>query len=348
VVSFVVLTSGDDVKTSLVTGATGFIGRRLVAALQQRGANVRVLVRDMAKVSQLWQDSVAGYYGDMVKPETLTGTCEDVDTVFHLAGYAHAIGIPASEAKELHQRITVEGTRALLAAASRAGVKRFIYLSSVKAMGEGDAACLDESSPAAPETYYGSARLTAERLVLAAGSEHGLHVCNLRLPLVYGRDNNGNLARMIAAIDRGWFPPLPEVNNKRSMVHVDDVVQAMLLAASMPAARGQTYLVTDDRIYSTRQIYMWICAALNRPIPGWMIPLGLLKLGARLGDLIESLRGRPFVLNSDALEKLLDSAWYNSAKIRRELGFQSRQNLETALPEMVAEYRRRLPRTGAG
>ncbi len=342
------LLSEDDVKSSLVTGATGFIGRRLVAALRQRGVNIRVLARDRAKVSHLWPDAVAGYYGDMIKPETLLGTCEDVATVFHLAGYAHAIGIPDSEAKELHRRITVDGTQALLAEAIRAGVKRFIYVSSAKAMGEGDAACLDESSPPAPETYYGLARLTAERLVLAAGTEHGLHVCNLRLPLVYGRDNQGNLAQMIAAVDRGWFPPLPEVNNKRSLVHVDDVVQAMLLAASMPAARGQTYLVTDDQVYSTRQIYILICAALNRPVPGWMIPLGFLKFCARWGDLIGRARGRPFVLNSDALGKLIDSAWYNSAKIRSELGFQPRQTLETALPEMVAEYRRRSPRTGAG
>jgi nucleoside-diphosphate-sugar epimerase len=165
---------------------------------------------------------------------------------------------------------------------------------------------------------------------------------------VYGRDSKGNLAQMIAAVDRGWFPPLPEVNNKRSMVHVDDVVQAMLLAASTPAAGRQTYLVTDDRVYSTRGIYALICAALNRPVSRWTIPLGLLKLGARCGDLIESVTGRSFILNREVLGKLIDSAWYSSAKIRRELGFQPRRNLETALPEMVEEYRQGSPRTGAG
>ncbi len=327
------------VGCALVTGATGFIGSHLATALQWRGVAVCVLARDPAKAADRWPNACRRY-ADLALPETLSGVCNGIDTVFHLAGHAHALDTLEEEAQELHLRITVEGTRALLAAAVKAGVKRFIYVSSVKAMGEGGTACLDESSAPAPTRPYGLAKLSAEQLVLAAGATQGLQVCNLRLPMVYGRDNRGNLARMIAAIDRGWFPPLPEVNNKRSLVHVDDVVQAMVLAASQPAARGQTYLVTDGRVYSTREIYLLISAALNRPVPAWTVPLGLLRSCARLGDLIGSVRRRRFIIDSQALEKLIDSAWYASAKICRELGFQPRQNLETALPEMVAYYRR--------
>ena len=206
-------------------------------------------------------------------------------------------------------------------------------------MGEGGDFCLDESSDTPATSAYGRAKRTAEGLVLQLGRELGMHVSILRLPLVYGHDNKGNLPRMITAIDRGHFPPLRELGNKRSMVHVDDVVQALLLVADSPSANGQTYIITDEQTYSTRHIYSLICSALGRPMPGWTMPVTLLQLIARLGDLIGAVRGRPLVFNSDALEKLIGSAWYSSAKVHRELGYRPTRTLETSLPEMVAEYR---------
>ena len=326
---------------TLVAGATGFIGRRMVEALMQHpGIAVHVLIRDSMQAARIWpKGGVTARVGDLTRPDNLGTICNGVDTVFHLAGYAHASGVSESEALSLHHRVTVEGTRALLAAAAAAGVKRFIFVSSVKAMGEGGDSCLDESSDAAAASIYGRAKLTAEGLVLQAGQALGMHVCILRLPLVYGHDNKGNLPRMIAAIDRGRFPPLRELDNKRSMVHVDDVVQALLLAAEKPLARGQTYIVTDGQVYSTRYIYTLICSALGRPVPGWAVPVALLKLAARLGDLIGTVRGRPLIFSSEALDKLVGSAWYSSDKIHRELGYRPTRALEEALPEMVAEYR---------
>jgi nucleoside-diphosphate-sugar epimerase len=324
----------------LVTGATGFIGRRLVAALAQSpDCSVHVLIRDSGQASRIWPaGGVEPRIGDLTRPDSLATVCNGVDTVYHLAGYAHASGVAEGEALDLHQRITVEGTRALLAAATSAGVKRFIFVSSVKAMGEGGEVCLDETSDTVATSIYGRAKRTAEDLVLRAGRVPGMHVCILRLPLVYGPDNKGNLPRMIAAIDQGRFPPLPELGNKRSMVHVEDVVQALLLGAESPSARGQTYIVTDEKTYSTRRIYSLICSALGRPVPAWTVPVTLLRLAARLGDLIGSVRGRPLAFNSDALDKLTGSAWYSAGKIHRELGYRPRHTLETALPEMVHEY----------
>jgi UDP-glucose 4-epimerase len=325
----------------LITGATGFIGRRLVAALTPRPCGpVQVLVRDSRQAGQIWPaDYVTPRAGDLTRPDTLGDICNGVDTVFHLAGYAHATGVGEREALDLHLRITVKGTRSLLAAATSAGVKRFIFVSSVKAMGEGGVSCLDETSDAIATSIYGRAKRAAEDLVLAAGQASGMHTSILRLPLVYGQDNKGNLPRMIAAIDRDRFPPLRELGNKRSMVHVDDVVQAMLLAAEKPLARGQIYIVTDEKTYSTRQIYTLICSELGRPVPGWTVPLILLRQAARLGDLIGAMRGRPLAFNRDALEKLVGSAWYSSDKIHHELGFRPACTLETALPGMVSDYR---------
>lgn len=326
----------------LVTGATGFIGRRLIDALRQRsGATILVVTRDVARIASIWPNgSVTGRIGDLARAESLNDVIGNgVETVFHLAGYTHAIDISPDEEERMHHRITVAGTEALLAAASRAGVRRFVFVSSVKAIGEGGDSLIDEGQAPAPTTSYGRAKRAAEELVLAAGQRTGMHVAILRLPLVYGTGNKGNIPRMIVAIDRGRFPPLPEVGNKRSMVHADDVVQALLLAADKSEANGQIYLVTDGKAYSSRGIYLAICRALGKAPWRWAVPAVVLRAAAHAGDLFKRLFGCRLPFNSEVLNKLLGSAWYSDAKIRRELGYNPRHTLESALPEMVAQYR---------
>jgi UDP-glucose 4-epimerase len=129
------------------------------------------------------------------------------------------------------------------------------------------------------------------------------------------------------------------VKNRRSMVHITDVVEAAVLAAFHPVANGQCYIVTDGRPYSTREIYEMICRALGRRVPSWSVPPPVLKSLARVGDFLGSVRGRRFPFDSDALEKLTGSALYSMAKISRELGYRPRVTLEDALPEMISRYR---------
>lgn len=322
-------------STVLVTGGTGFIGRHLVDALVRQGAGVRVLSRQpIAAGAQPYTTIV----GDLTRPGTLEDVCRGVDTVFHLGGHAHAVDQPDASSELLNQQVTVEGTRVLLEQSLKAGVSRFLLFSSVKAMGEGDATCLDETSRCQPTSAYGRAKHEAERLVLSAGSR-GLAATVLRLPMVYGPGCKGNLPRMIHAIMRRRFPPLPETGNRRSMVDVRDVVQAALLVTANPVAAGKTYIITDGQTYSTRQIYEWICAALGRPASGWAIPLAWLRAAARVGDAISRVTGKRFVLDTAALDKLLGSACYNSEKISRELGYRPIHALRETLPGMVMELR---------
>lgn len=323
---------------ALITGASGFIGQRLLNALVNAGASVRALVRGSGAAVQS-TPTVSAIFGDLTQPSSLSGLCDDIEVVYHLAGYAHADDANMPQAEEIHRRITVDGTRALLAEARRAGVRRVVFVSSIKAMGEGGPDCLDETSVPVPASAYGRAKLAAEQLVLSADGDSNMHACVLRLPLVYGSGGKGNLARMIAAVDCGRFPPLPAFDNKRSMVHVDDVVQALRLAGQRAGSAGQTYIVTDGDIYSTNRIIESIYRALDRNIPARAIPMSVLRLGARVGDAIGLVRGRPFPFNSGSFQKLSGSAWYSSAKIRRDLGFRSQYLLETALPEMIRGYR---------
>jgi len=310
----------------LVTGANGFIGFALCRNLQNGEKHVRATLRD--RVDGPWHEAVCMDLGGEIASQIFNG----VDTVFHLAGKAHALTETRQE-KDEYFRINTEGTRKLLEAAAVAGVRRFILFSSVKAMGEGGRECQDESVPCHPETPYGESKLAAEKLVLEGGYVQEPVV--LRLSMVYGNSEKGNLPRMIRAIAKGRFPPLPGVANKRSMVHVEDVVRAAMLAAEKPEAIGQTYIVTDGTPYSTRQIYEWICEALGKPVPGWSIPMPVLHALARIGDGIGRLRERRFTFDSDALDKLIGSACYTSAKLERELGFKPARHLRESLPEIV-------------
>ncbi|MGZ4960713.1 MAG: NAD-dependent epimerase/dehydratase family protein, partial [Methylomonas sp.] len=254
------------------------------------------------------------------------------DTIFHLAGKAHALAENYQDANEYHQ-INTEGTRKLLEAAQEAGVKRFIFFSSVKAAGECEVQPMDESVAIPADTSYGQSKYAAEQLVLHGG--YVPHPVVIRPCMVYGNSKKGNLPRMINAIHRGLFPPLPELHNHRSMVHVDDVVRAALLMAQKPEAAGQIYIVSDGQSYSTRQLYDWIRAELGKPFINWAIPFAILKLLAKIGDATEWLSSRRFIFDSDALQKLTGSAWYSSAKIEHELGFHPQHTLRQSLPDIV-------------
>ena len=328
-------------RRAVVSGAAGFIGSRLVNLLAGQGVHVVALTRDPSKGKLVSVETgIEWRQVDFRLSRDIGPVCQGATTVFHLAGYAHAEDANDDAASALHGVITVEGTRALINEAVRAGVQHFVFVSSAKVMGEASDYCLNERAPISPATAYSRAKYEAEKIVLGSGAAHGMHVTVLRLPLVYGPGNKGNLRRMIEAIDCGRFPSLPETNNKRSLVHVDDVVQALGLAVANPKASGEVYFVTDGHIYSTFQICRLIRSALGRAEPKWSVPIRILRAVTMVGDAIGMARGRPIFINSLALNKLIHSAWYSSEKIERELGFKPTYTLQTALPQIIKAYRR--------
>ncbi len=266
-----------------------------------------------------------------VPPEAL----ESVDAVFHLAAKAH-VGGPVHGDPQ-HARITVTGTKRLLDAVERTGVGTFVYMSSVKAAGEPGDALVDEEFDRPPLTSYGRAKREAEELVLAAGARSGMHAVVLRPSLVYGAGWKGKLARMFRVARAGRFlPPPPETGNRRSLVHVDDVAHAAVLAAERPEAAGRIFLLTDGEAYSTRRIWEAMCHSVGRSVPRWELPAPLLRAAAKVGDVVGGNGRRSVPFDSEALDRLLGSAWYDSGRARRELGWTSTHTLEAALPEIVA------------
>jgi nucleoside-diphosphate-sugar epimerase len=310
----------------LITGAEGFIGEQLRRELLRRNFFVRSLVR------QSTEKSVDIWNVDLAADNFPSAVCNDIDIVFHLAGKAHSLAENRQDLAE-YRHINTEGTRKLLEAAKLAGVKCFVFFSSVKAAGDCEVQPMDETTTVPADSPYGQSKYEAEQLVLNGGFVP--HPVVIRPCMVYGNTDKGNLPRMIEAVRRGLFPPLPELRNRRSMVHVDDVVAAALLAAEKSEAAGQIYIVSDGQNYSTRQLYELIRAALGKSPIHWAIPLFVLKILAKIGDAIGRLRGRRFMFDSDALRKLTGSAWYSSAKIGRELGFQPQHSLRQSLPDIV-------------
>jgi nucleoside-diphosphate-sugar epimerase len=270
--------------------------------------------------------------GDLLDISSLRVACAGIDCVFHCAGYAHAF---ASSDPEVHWRVNFEGTRNLLDAAVAAGARRFVFLSSVKAMAEPGDECVDEDWPGEPDSPYGRSKRAAEDAVLEAGAKYGMHVVNLRLAMVYGRGGRGNLERMARGIRAGWFPRLPDTGNRRSMVHVNDVVAAARLVADAPAANGRTYIVADPRPYSGRDIFDTIKAVPPRLTFSWGVPISVLRAGAVLGDVVERATNRTLPLNSEALSRLLGSACYSPACIQHELGWQAKMGLAEGVQEML-------------
>lgn len=324
-------------KNILVTGATGFIGNHLVNFLLKLDMRVRVLVRNSSNISTL-PTGIEIHRGDLTDADSLANLCDNIDTIFHLAGFAHAWQENNHGFAAQHHAVNFQGTQNLVTEALRAHVQQFIYFSSVKAVADHDT-MIDESFDQQPDSPYGIAKRHAENLLLSATQYTGMHVAILRPALVYGPGWKGNLAAMLRAIDKGYFIPVPKVTNHRSMVGIEDICRAALLAASEPDANGKIYFVTDGVAYSTHDLYVMMNKALGKRLPRWHLPLVIFKLLAQVGDVGEKILRRRLPFSSATMSKLFGSAAYDSTRIENEIGFKPKYELAKMLPDIVATYR---------
>ena len=291
-----------------ITGASGFIGTRLLSLLS--GDNIRLLVRSL--------DSDSCY--EQIECDLESGNIPDdfffeVSTVFHLAGIAHDVR-DTSKIKHLYQRVNTDATVQLAKLAVESGVKRFVFVSSVKSGGNSiSGRCINEIDQGKPEGVYGETKREAELKLLKIGKESGMHVSIVRPSLVYGPNVKGNLHLMLSAIDKGWFPPLPETGNKRSMIHVDDLVRALLLVANDDRANGEIFIATDGAPHSSRDIYNAMCNVAGKSVPKWSVPKILFDIVSLLSPRIKY-----------KVDKLLGDECYSSEKLEK-LGFKPRRVL---------------------
>ena len=242
----------------LITGATGFIGLALCRRLAQEDIDVRVLLRDPAKAALLPLSlNPETVLGDLHNPQSLLEACEGIDTVLHLAGVAHV----NSSSKLVETNVT--GSENLLIAALQQKVRRIVFLSSSLA----NAA----ETNSGDITAYGKAKRAAELLMLEAAARGEIETLILRPGNVYGVKMKGNIASMISMIYRGRLPRLPSLSSKISLLGVEDLANAILLAANSDQT-AKTYTVTDGQSYPIAAIEEAIYRCLGKRMPRWRTP----------------------------------------------------------------------------
>lgn len=321
----------------LVTGAGGFLGATLVNELCKVGVEVRAVLRG-AKQATLLPPEVEMVWSDIRDAQKIKEAVSRCDAVVHLAAKVHGIDDSASD--QDYHAVNVEGTKHILDAAVGSGVTRFVFASSVKVFGEETSGCIDETRAPNPQTAYGRSKWQAEQLVSEYAGRYGLTAVSLRLPMVYGPTKKGNLYRMIEAIDHGRFPALPRLPAVRSLLHVENFVQAVKLCLGASHLKRQTYIVADAAPYSVTDLYNWLHAGLGNQAPRWRVPLWVLKGAARCGDLLQVVYGQRTPLTTEHLTKLVGSAFFSTTAITRDLGYQAVHSFRETVPELIAFYRK--------
>lgn len=323
----------------LVTGATGFLGAHLCGALVTRGVAVRGLVRRAGVL--LPAGAVPVQARGLDDLDALRDALRGVEGVVHLAARVHQPSGPGEEAA--FHAVNVEGTRTLVQEAISAGVRGFVFASSVKAVGEESEKPWDETTPPAPVDAYGRTKLEAEAIVRTLAERHGIHAPILRLPLVYGPGMKGNALRLFRLVDRGWPLPLGSARNRRSLLFTGNLIAAMF-AALESTVGSDTFFVTDAETPSTPELVSAIAQALGRPSRLLPFPVPLLQTIGRIGDAVA--RAIPFPLTTEAVERLVGSLELDGSRLVRCTGYTRPYTMAEGLRVTAEWYRRRYRNTG--
>lgn len=263
----------------MLTGANGFVGSALISRLASR-SDVRVI--SAVRNGELGADRIA--VGDIHGRTDFTEALAQVDVVIHAAARAHIMRDEVSDPLAEYRKVNVEGTLNLAHQAIDAGVRRFIFLSSIKVNGEAtvNGKKFSAHDLPAPEDAYGVSKLEAEQGLLKLSAESGMEVVIIRPPLVYGPGVKGNFASMIKLVDKGMPLPLGAIHNKRSLVGINNLVDLINRCMDHPAAANQIFLAGDDRDLSTTELLRGVGEAMGKPARLISVPSSLLRLGAGL------------------------------------------------------------------
>jgi UDP-glucose 4-epimerase len=291
----------------------------------QSGYAVRVAVRSDRAVASPAEMAVVG----VIDANTdWDAALQGVDSILHLAARAHVLQ-NSQQYEHLYFETNERGTRCLAQAAKRLGVRRFVYLSSVKVNGEGaiDRAYSPEDVPS-PQDAYGMSKWLGEQALVETARDAAMEAVIVRSPLVYGPGVRANFFRLLHWVDKGWPLPLGAVNNRRSLVYVRNLCELLARLVTHPAAAGRTWMVSDGEDLSTPELIRGIGAAMNRSVHLLQVPVPVLQLCGRL------LRRGP------EIERLCGSLTVDSAQTRRELEWSPSVSTTEALARTVDWYLR--------
>ncbi len=314
----------------LVTGANGFIGSALCRRLRTAGGSVRGGVRDRSNIPRDGGSEASGFDWVVLhdhSTDTETQQALDgVQMVIHLAARVHIMEDRAGDPLGEFRRINSDWTERLARAAARQGVRRFVYLSSIKVNGEESTVPFTEADAPNPQDPYGISKWEAEQALEAVSSETGLETVVVRSPLVYGPGVGGNFLQLLNVLRRGIPLPLALVENRRSLICRANLVDAIIRCAQDTRAAGRTYLVSDGEDLSTPELIRRLAKALGVSARLWNFPLPLLRL-------IGQVLGKSMVI-----DRLLGSLQIDSSRIRRELDWHPPCSVDDGLAETAAWF----------
>jgi nucleoside-diphosphate-sugar epimerase len=312
---------------ALVTGANGFIGSRLCLALANKGLQVRAVVRSGAKINK--SPEVETSFIDDIGPSTdWQDAMRGADIIFHLAGRVHVMSGKSECSYEEYRQVNVEGSRRLAETAVRTGIKRIVYLSSIKVNGElsGMRAFREDDYPS-PHGPYAVSKLEAEEVLGNIAAVYGMEVVIIRSPLVYGAGAKGNLLRLMRFIRRGYPLPLGNINNKRSLISLDNLVDILVLSATIRQSAGHTFLVSDGMDVSTSDLVAMTAESMGQKRRLIPFPHRLFSTVSGLSQALSAIDDR-----------LTGSLAIDSSKIREILKWRPPQTVKEGIDSMVSHF----------
>ncbi len=313
----------------LVTGASGFVGRATCACLAARGHGVIPALRgarDMAGARRVGE----------VGPATTWGAALDgADAVVHLAARVHRMADAEGDPLAAYRRVNTAGTLNLARQAAVAGIRRFVFVSSIKVNGEGRTEPYTESDPAAPMDAYAVSKWEAEQGLREIEAATGMRVVILRPPLIYGPGVGANFLRLMRSVEKGWPLPFGRVENRRSLLYLGNLTDALSACLEHSAAAGKTFLLCDGEDVSSAELVRRLARAMNRPARLLPLPTAWLRVAGRLPG-----RGAE-------MDRILGSLTVDSSLIRRDLGwrppFSMAQGLELTVGHFLRQGGHALP-----
>lgn len=256
---------------------------------------------------------------------------QDVSAVVHLAARVHVMADDAEDPLREFRRVNLDWTERLARAAALQGIRRFVYLSSIKVNGEQGSRPFTEQNLPNPQDPYGMSKWEAEQALARVSSQTGLEIVVVRSPLVYGPGVGGNVLQLLHIIRRGIPLPLASVHNRRSLIYLGNLVDALACCVKDVRAAGETYLVSDGEDLSTPELIRRLARALGLPARLWPVPLSVLRW-------IGSVAGKQAMI-----DRLLGSLQVDSSKIRKGLDWSPPYSVDQGLAETAAWYSDRFP-----
>lgn len=309
----------------LITGANGFVGASLCAELARRDMSARAAVRSIeTRLDGVELTIVGEITGNTAWKTALS----NVDIVIHLAARVHVMNENSADPLEEFRKVNVSGTERLARCAATAGVKRLVYVSSIKVNGEMtcEGGKFSEMDLPSPQDPYGVSKWETEQVLHRVALETGLEVVIVRPPLVYGAGVKGNFAQMLKILAKRIPLPFSSVDNRRSLIYVENLVDVLILCATHPAAAGETFLVSDAEDVSTSDLLRRLGFALGYPARLIPVPVVLLHAGG-------ALLGK-----RDMAQRLCGSLQVDISKVRRLLGWNPPLRLDEGLRRTAQGY----------